>query len=130
MNLILVKLFCFFLLEILNNFDEFGEVYTACNCAQLEEKLFDLEKMTTNLSTLFMNINPTVWVLAPISLMVEAEEHFAAVLAEVGTVVGMLLKVVHDARVQLGALLLLNFSLSFCGQPEEVDSEYIHKADF
>ena len=33
MNLILVKTFGFFLLEILNNFDKFGEVYTACNCA-------------------------------------------------------------------------------------------------
>ena len=33
MNLILIKLFGFFLLEILNNFDEFGEVYTACNSA-------------------------------------------------------------------------------------------------
>ena len=33
MNLVLVKLFCFFLLEILNYFDEFSEVHTTGNCA-------------------------------------------------------------------------------------------------
>ena len=94
------------------------------NC--IKEKLFELEKMFANLSTVFMDIDPTVWVLASVALMVEAKEHFATVLTKGGSVVGVLLKDVHDARVQLGALLLLNFSLSFCGQPEEVDSEYIH----
>ena len=67
--------------------------------------------MIPNLLTLFMNIDPTVWVLASVALMVEAKEHFATVLTKGGSVVGVLLKDVHDARVQLGALLLLNFSM-------------------
>ena len=91
------------------------------NC--IKEKLFELEKMFANLSTVFMDIDPTVWVLASVALMVEAEEHFATVLTKGGSVVGVLLKDVHDARVQLGALLLLNFSMF--RQPVELDLKYM-----
>ena len=59
--------------------------------------------MITNLPTFFMNINPTVWVLASIALMVDAKEHFATMLTESGQMVSVFLKIVHDARVQLGA---------------------------
>ena len=117
MNLILVKLFGFFLLQILNYFDKFCEVYAACNCAQLKQKLFEVENFFPNLPTFFMNIDSTVWVLASIALMVEAKENFSTVLTEVWTVVGVLLKVVLDTGVQLGAFRLLNFSLSFLRQP-------------
>ena len=79
--------------------------------------------MFSNLSTIFMDIDPTVWVLASVALMVEAEEHFATVLTEGGSVVGVLLKDVHDACVQLGALLLLNFSMF--RQPVELDLKYM-----
>ena len=41
-----------------------------------------------------MDIDPTVWVLAPIALMVEAKENFATVLTKCGPMVGVLLKVV------------------------------------
>ena len=73
--------------------------------------------MIPNLLTLFMDIDPTVWVLAAIALMVEAKENFATVLTKCGTVVGVLLKVVRDARVQLGAFRLFTFPPSFFRQP-------------
>ena len=71
-----------------------------------------------------MNIDSTVWVLAPIALMVEAKENFSTVLTEVWTVVGVLLKVVLDTGVQFGAFRLLNFSLSLLRQPMCVCSKY------
>ena len=86
--------------------------------------------MIPNLPTLFMNIDPTVWVLASIALMVEAKENLATVLTKDGSVVGVLLKVVHDARVQLGALLLFNLLLSLFWQPVEVYSKYVSRIDF
>ena len=55
--------------------------------------------MISNLPTLFMDIDPTIWVLAPIALMVQAKENLATVLTEGGTMVGLLLKVVRDACV-------------------------------
>ena len=73
--------------------------------------------MIPNLLTLFMNIDPTVWVLAPIALMVEAKENFATVLTKCGPMVGVLLKVVRDARVQLGAFRLFTSTPSFFRQP-------------
>ena len=86
--------------------------------------------MIPNLPTLFMNIDPTVWVLASIALMVEAKENLATVLTKDGSVVGVLLKVVHDARVQLGALLPINLLLPLFWQPVGVDSKYVSRIDF
>ena len=73
--------------------------------------------MIPNLLTLFMDIDPTVWVLAPIALMVEAKENFATVLTKCGPMVGVLLKVVWDACVQLGAFRLFTFPPFFFRQP-------------
>ena len=73
--------------------------------------------MISNLPTLFMDIDPTIWVLAPIALMVEAKENFATVLTEGGSVVGLLLKVVQDACVKLGAFCLFTAPPFFFRQP-------------